>query len=177
MNNLIEAIGIPFMEVQMETLMIKPDPALKKVWYIGWLVLFFILVVSDYLLVTLLKEADARLILGIMVSVMVGLWLLVLPYIPAFFKSLEYRIENDSITGKKGVFWKRTSTIPFYKITNIDITQGPLQRMFGIGNIHCQTAGAGGAQGSKAELVLLGIRNLEETKTAIADRFLKNRGD
>jgi membrane protein YdbS with pleckstrin-like domain len=161
------------MEAQMETLMIKPNPNLKKVWFIGWIVLFVILAVGDYLLITLLREAEPRLILGIMISVLLGIWLLVLPYLPVFFNSLEYRIESDSISGKKGVFWRKTSTVPYHKITNIDVTQGPLQRMFDIGNIHCQTAGAGGPQGAKAELVLRGIFNPEETKNTISVRLSK----
>jgi membrane protein YdbS with pleckstrin-like domain len=147
------------------------------VCFICWLLVFVILAVGDYLLITLLREPDSRLILGITASSMLCLSLLVLPYIPAFFRSLEYRIENDSVTGKKGVFWKKISTIPYYKITNIDITQGPLQRLFDIGKIHCQTAGFSGTQGSRAELVLQGIRDLEETKATISARFIKDSGD
>ena len=95
------------------------------------------------------------------------IWLFVLPYIQAFFRSLEYSINSDSISGKKGVFWKKTTTIPYYKITNIDITQGPLQRMYKISNIHCQTAGVAGPQGKKAELLMLGIRDFLGVKETI----------
>ena len=161
----------------METVMVKPDNNQKKVWYIYWLVFFVIMAAGDYFLITLLHEDDARLILGILVSFLILLCLLVLPYIPAYFRSLEYRIQDDAITGKKGVFWKKISTVPYYKITNIDITQGPLQRFFRIGKIHCQTAGFSGTQGSRAELVLQGIRDLEATKENIQARFIKNRSD
>lgn len=161
----------------MEPLNVKPDPSLKKVWLVCWFVYFIIFAVGDFLVNTLLREPDARTILGIMVSILVGILLLVLPYMPAYFRSLEYRIDDQSVSGKKGVFWKKTTTIPFQKITNIDITQGPLQRYFGIGSIHCQTAGAGGSQGARAELVLQGIRDLDGTKAAIEARFLKNRGN
>jgi len=159
----------------MGTLMVKPDPNLKKIWYLCWSVFFVILAAGDYLLIALVKEPDARLILGIMVSALVAVCLLILPYIPAYFRSLEYHVEDDAVTGKKGVFWTRVSTVPYAKITNIDITQGPLQRKYGIGNIHCQTAGFGGAQGSKAELVLMGIRDLEGVKTEISTHFTKKR--
>lgn len=161
----------------METLTVKPDQNLKKVWYICWLAYFVILAAGDYLLIALLKEPDARLILGILVSSLLVLCLLVLLYIPAYFRSLEYRIGDDAITGKKGVFWTKVSTIPYVKITNIDITQGPLQRRYGIGKIHCQTAGFSGSQGSRAELVLMGIRDLEATKEEISKRFIRNRDD
>jgi len=163
------------MEVDMGTLMIKPDPNLKKVWYLCWLVVFVILAVGDYLLITLLVDPEARLILGIMASALIVVCLLVLLYLPAYFRSLEYHVEDEAVTGRKGVFWTKASTVPYAKITNIDITQGPLQRMYGIGNIHCQTAGFGGAQGSKAELVLMGIRDLEGIKNEISARFIKKQ--
>lgn len=159
----------------MGTLMVKPDPNLKKIWYLCWSVFFVILAVGDYLLIALVKEPDARLVLGIIVSAMVVVCLLVLPYIPAYFRSLEYRIEDEAVTGRKGVFWTKVSTVPYAKITNIDVTQGPLQRKYGIGNIHCQTAGFGGAQGSKAELVFMGIRDLEGIKTEISAHFIKKQ--
>jgi uncharacterized membrane protein YdbT with pleckstrin-like domain len=96
---------------------------------------------------------------------------LILLWIPAFYKSLEYVIDSDSIKMKKGVFWKKNVTVPFTKITNLDVTQGPLQRMFRIGTIHVQTAGAGGPQGTQAELKLLGVRDLNGLKNTIMERL------
>ncbi|MFQ5917784.1 MAG: PH domain-containing protein [Candidatus Binatia bacterium] len=68
----------------------------------------------------------------------------ILLWIPAFYKSLEYIIDSDSVKIRKGVFWRKRVAVPYQKITNVDITQGPVQRMFNIGTIHVQTAGAGG---------------------------------
>jgi uncharacterized membrane protein YdbT with pleckstrin-like domain len=74
------------------------------------------------------------------------------------------------------VFWKRFATVPYHKITNVDITQGPLQRKYNVGTIHCQTAGAGGQQGATAELKMEGIRDLEGVKEAILQRALISAG-
>jgi membrane protein YdbS with pleckstrin-like domain len=157
----------------MDSIKILPDKNLKKVWYVGWLLLFIPLALGDYLLIALIQEAEARLIFGIMTTAFLIIWILVLAYIPLYYNRLEYRIEGDAITGKKGVFWRKISTIPYYKITNIDITQGPLQRLFGLSNIHCQTAGASGAQGARAELVLLGIQDPEKIKNTIQAKITK----
>ena len=70
----------------------------------------------------------------------------------------------------RGVFWKKNITVPFTKITNVDVTQGPLQRLFNIGTINVQTAGAGGAQGARPELVFVGTRDLEGIKETIMER-------
>jgi membrane protein YdbS with pleckstrin-like domain len=161
------------MEARMESIKILPDRNLKKVWYAGWLLLFIPLTIGDYLLIALIQDAESRLIFGIMMTVSLLIWILVLFYIPLYFNKLEYNIEGDAVTGKKGVFWRKISTIPYYKITNIDITQGPLQRLFGISNIHCQTAGASGSQGARAELVLMGIRDSEQLKDTIQSRITR----
>jgi uncharacterized membrane protein YdbT with pleckstrin-like domain len=83
---------------------------------------------------------------------------------------LEYVIDSDSVKMNKGVFWKKRVTVPFTKITNLDVTQGPVQRAFDIGTIHVQTAGAGGPEGARAELKLLGVRDLDEVKDTIMER-------
>ena len=70
----------------------------------------------------------------------------------------------------RGVFWRRNVSIPYTKITNVDISQGPLQRRFDIGTIHVQTAGAGGAQGALAELRMPGIRDLDGLRDVIMEK-------
>ncbi len=92
-------------------------------------------------------------------------------WIPRAYQVLEYSIEEDSIKMKEGVFWKKNVTIPYLKITNVDITQGPVQRALGIGVIHVQTAGAGGQQGQKAELKINGIKNLDELRDMILEKI------
>lgn len=70
-----------------------------------------------------------------------------------------------------GVVWKKYVTVPYSKITNVDITRGPLQRYYKIGTIHVQTAGAAGKQGEKAELKLVGIRELEKIRGVIIENI------
>jgi len=82
------------------------------------------------------------LLLWLLVMLLIRVW-----WIPLYYDSISYAIEDDAVRGQSGVFWKRYVTVPFVKITNINITQGPLQRVYDIGTIHIQTAGAGGNQG------------------------------
>lgn len=135
-------------------------------WFIGWAIPF---VIGLTVWIVLLLIVDT-----VIFSLCVVGWLtlgsLILLWIPAFYKSLEYVIDSDSVKMKKGVFWKKRVTVPFTKITNLDVTQGPVQRVFDIGTIHVQTAGAGGPQGAQAELKLLGVRDLDEVKDTIMER-------
>jgi len=70
-------------------------------------------------------------------------------------------MEERKIVSRSGIFWKSVVNIPYKKITNIDTEQGPLQRIFGIGNISIQTAGSGESIG---EASLVGLKNFSELK-------------
>jgi len=158
----------------MEPIVVKPVKAQRAFWLAcwgAWFVIGLVLAVIPGLISAVTYvDYDGGLVTGLILA---GWLLLTLPYtlyIPAFYRSLEYTIEDDEIRANKGVFWKKRVAMPYAKITNIDITQGPVQRMFNIGNIHVQTAGAGGAQGARAELKLWGITDLEELKNTIMEK-------
>jgi len=150
----------------MEPIVLKPEKEQKTMWFICWAIPFVI----GLTVWTVLLLVVEPLIFGLCLVGWLILMFLIVLWIPAFYNSLEYVIDIDSVRARAGVFWRKRVTIPFNKITNIDITQGPIQRIFDIGTVHVQTAGAGGQQGAQAELRLLGIRQLEEIKDAIMER-------
>ena len=159
---------------------LSPERELKTVWIIVCLISYALAMIGA--LAPWIAEAvfGARINGSLPTLVMAAsLTLMILPiivWLPAFYRSLEYRIDEESIRGKRGVFWKRTVTVPYHKVTNIDITQGPLQRAFGIGSLHVQTAGSSGSQGGPAELVVYGVRDLEGLKESIMDRIASAKG-
>lgn len=149
----------------MNIILLKPQRGQRTVWFIHWALVFFPIFVS--LIVFMLFN---RIVFGICAAVWIIFMVPFLLWIPAYFRSLEYTIAADIVKGQKGVFWKRFITVPYHKITNVDITQGPLQRSYKVGTIHCQTAGAGGQQGATAELKMEGVGDLEGLKEAIMER-------
>ncbi len=146
---------------------LKPEKELQAIWILSWVValilgvLFFLfLVFSGEIMVTIFLVAG-----WVLIMIPVLIW------IPYAFRALEYYIDDEGVKMKSGVIWKKFVTVPFHKITNVDITQGPIQRFYRIGTIHIQTAGAGGQQGQKAELKMLGVRELEEVRNVIVGRL------
>ncbi|WP_455282735.1 PH domain-containing protein [[Eubacterium] cellulosolvens] len=95
-------------------------------------------------------------------------------WIPKYHSSISYLLSESDIVIEKGVWWKRKSIVPYNRVTNIDIFQGPISRHFELGKISIQTAGfsGGGSSGSAkaAEAVILGIKNFEEIKNFILSR-------
>ena len=151
----------------MEPILVKPEKEQKTLWFVGWSIPF---ILGLALWVILLLFTVDKLVFGLCAVGWLILMMPILLWMPAFYRSLEYVIDIDCVRMKKGVFWRKRVTVPYPKITNVDVTQGPVQRMFNIGIIRVQTAGAGGAQGAKAELRLLGVRDLEGLKDTIMER-------
>ena len=151
----------------MEPILVKPEKEQKTLWFVGWAIPF---ILGLALWVILLLFTVDKLVFGLCAVGWLILMMPILLWMPAFYRSLEYVIDIDCVRMKKGVFWRKRVTVPYPKITNVDVTQGPVQRMFNIGIIRVQTAGAGGAQGAKAELRLLGVRDLEGLKDTIMER-------
>ena len=153
----------------METIVLKPQKELKTVWFIVWSIILA-LVVPLLVVLMLLAPSGPFVVLTVILLASLVVMSLVAIWIPAFLGSLDYAIDDTCVRSKAGVFWQKRVTIPFGKITHIDITQGPLERAFGIGTIHVQTAGAGGTESGRAELRILGLKDLDQIKEAIMAR-------
>jgi membrane protein YdbS with pleckstrin-like domain len=150
----------------MNAIKLKPEKELKTLWFITWVVTLLLGII--FLAILAIKVSPW--IVGVSIAGLIIILIPVIIWIPAAFRVLEYSIDDEGVKMRGGVVWKKQVTVPYSKITNVDITQGPLQRYYSIGTIHVQTAGAGGKQGEKAELKVTGIRKLEEVRDIIINK-------
>ncbi len=92
-------------------------------------------------------------------------------WITQYYASISYALTDNEIMVHKGVWWKKKGYVPYNRITNINIIQGPISRHFQLGTVLIQTAGFSGAAGSAgarpAEAVIFGIKNFEEIKDKV----------
>ena len=63
------------------------------------------------------------------------------------FDTTWYVFSDRSMRLRRGLWMIRESTITFENIQNVKVTQGPLQRLFGIANVVVETAGGGNSAG------------------------------
>ena len=49
---------------------------------------------------------------------------------PLYYKSVVYHLNGTEMTWKRGVFFRKTGIVPYNRITNVDIVQGPVMRCF-----------------------------------------------
>lgn len=149
----------------MEKLTLKPEKEQRTLWFITLAIIFAI--GTPFWIVVPFFVGEIVIFFGVFLFIWLIIMILTAIWIPAAFRALEYTIDDDGVKMRGGVVWKKYVTVPYSKITNVDITRGPLQRLFNIGTIHVQTAGASGKQGEKAELKLAGIRDLEKVREVI----------
>lgn len=62
-----------------------------------------------------------------------------------------YQVTDRSLRIREGVWAVREMTMTFANVQNIEVTQGPLQRLFGIADLRVQTAGGGGSAQSSQQ--------------------------
>ncbi|WP_158059271.1 PH domain-containing protein [Halorussus halophilus] len=86
-------------------------------------------------------------------------------WIPAFFRTADYRFTDQEIEFRRGVFFQQKTTVPYNRVTNVDATQGPIQRLVDAGQVGIHTAGYGGQMG--AELTIDGVSDYEAIKDQI----------
>ena len=154
---------------------IRPHPNLKKLYYaylaiatiifLAWILpataaAFIFLPFNSALIVA------ASLLVPLFFSI-VFIWY----WTTRYYASISYTLTDNEIVVHKGVWWKKKSYVPYNRITNINIIQGPISRRFQLGTVLIQTAGFSGAAGSAgarpAEAVIFGVKNFEEMKDKV----------
>jgi membrane protein YdbS with pleckstrin-like domain len=162
----------------------KPNPDFKKLYYsylaIGSIALYLSWIIPVGILIYLILGPIITLAIISLISLPFILIIFFTAFwIPKFYSSLSYLLSESDIIIEKGFWWKHKSIVPYNRVTNIDIVQGPLSRRFELGKISIQTAGfsGGGSGGSTkaAEAVILGTKNFEEIKDFILSRVKRLR--
>lgn len=155
----------------------RPDPALMKVYLVRafgaalGFVLLAALVAFKFghadVVVKLLGELASRGVLPLAVG---GLYLggYVIAAVAFFvrFKTLHYRFDHDGVAQKWGLLFRRESFLAYARIQDVKVSQGFVERAFGLGTVRIQTAGAD----KGAEESIEGLREHE-----LVGEFLKAR--
>ena len=92
----------------------------------------------------------------------------------AYYRSLEYRILEDEVIVRVGVWTKSVKHVPYRTVTNLKVKRGVLDRHLGIGTLDIQTAGMSGA--TSAEESLLGLCNYQAAYEHVASALRRYRG-
>lgn len=61
---------------------------------------------------------------------------------PLVHRRTRYRVDHRGLEIRRGVFWRSVTTVARSRIQHLDVTQGPLERRYGLGRLHVHTAGS-----------------------------------
>lgn len=61
---------------------------------------------------------------------------------PLRYRRLTYRVDGMGLTIQGGVWWRTQTSLPRARIQHSDVSQGPLQRRYGVATLKLYTAGS-----------------------------------
>jgi membrane protein YdbS with pleckstrin-like domain len=60
---------------------------------------------------------------------------------PRAYQFTSYRVDEQGIEIRRGVHWRVVINVPKSRVQHIDVSQGPIERRFGLGTLVIYTAG------------------------------------
>ncbi|MCP8323319.1 MAG: PH domain-containing protein [Candidatus Methylarchaceae archaeon HK02M2] len=148
----------------------KPSLQFKKLYFIYLILAIPIVVLTWYIPVTIFAPYIVILIVSLVVLLPILIILIFTAYwIPKYYDTMLYKLTNSEMTWRRGVWFKKTGIIPYNRITNIDIAQGPISRGLRIASLKIQTAGYSAPSSGRAEIRIDGIERFEELREQIMD--------
>ncbi len=145
----------------------KPATQFKKLYYVYLILAIPIGSLTWYIPMSILAPFIVTLgfsILILTILIFVAYW------IPKYYDTMLYKLTENEIVWKRGVWFKKTGIVPYNRITNVDIAQGPISRTLGIASLKIQTAGysaPSGGFGGSAEIRIDGMEQFEELRELI----------
>ena len=62
------------------------------------------------------------------------------------YRHTQWRLDEVGLEIHKGVIWKHRVSVPLARVQHADVSQGPLERSYGLGTLTIHTAGTSGAE-------------------------------
>jgi membrane protein YdbS with pleckstrin-like domain len=93
-----------------------------------------------------------------------GMWLIGAAISVLHFRSLLYTLDDNYVTKLSGRLWWHRRAVPLDQITSLDVRQGPVERLFGMGQVWIFTPSASDAG---PEEKLIGVKDADSVREAI----------
>lgn|SRR5208337_143767 len=121
----------------------RPSPALVS-WFILDFVLFMVFILAVAIVPALVATGPDHLLLAAVLAGILGITVVFAFWTRLYYDSMWYELHDDEMRWKRGVWFRTTGIVPYNRITNIDLRQGPVMRWLKISSISIQTAGYSG---------------------------------
>lgn len=115
-------------------------PSIVKVWRAG-ATLVAVPVLAALLAVAMISRHWAWWV----VLALAGAWFawMVSARVARRYRSWRYRFGPESLELRRGVWWHVATSVPYHRIQQVDVNEGPIQRHYGMVELRLRTASAG----------------------------------
>ena len=121
----------------------KPSEKLKLIYclYSLWFVIPMIAIVLGIVIGVGFPQAIAS--TAVLSSILIAVVALLAIWIPRFYRSTVFRLEQDHAYARYGVWWVKEKRVPYNLVSEVRVRQGPLQRRLGLCNVDVFTPATG----------------------------------
>jgi membrane protein YdbS with pleckstrin-like domain len=145
----------------------KPSAALIPWFTANFGLLIAFILCTFYVPIAVLNETPASIHVVILGGI-AALVIVFLVWVRLYYESMWYELREDEMSWKRGVWFRTTGIVPYNRITNLDIKQGPVMRFLRISSLSIQTAGYSGQ--AVPEIRIEAIEHAEELRELIRTR-------
>jgi len=152
----------------------RPAPQFKSLYYIYFVLVLIFAVFTWYVPVLVFAPLLASLVVSAFV---LPVLIFTVYWISKYYDSIRYKLTGSEMEWRRGVWFKQTGIVPYNRITNVDISQGPVSRSLGIAALKIQTAGysaPSSGYGRSSEIKIEGVERFEELREYIM-AFVRGR--
>jgi len=75
-----------------------------------------------------------------LIAVLLGLWL-AQAWPPKAYRFTSYKVDDQGMEIRRGVYFRVVINVPRSRVQHIDVSQGPIERRYGLGTLVIYTAG------------------------------------
>ncbi len=108
--------------------------------------------------------------LGLALLLFAGFVLLSMASLLIRWLTFEYRLEDDQMRIEQGLLNRNSRTIPFDRVTDVDIEQGPIHRVFGLARVKMETGASAAAKDAEGQLDAISLERAQEIREFIRAR-------
>lgn len=123
------------------TVMAAIDPRVRRQWRIeaaGTTLVLWVVTLSGSLVLPL--DWGVRIVLWAMVAIVIAVGLQAI--VAVRYRYWKYGLGADVLILEHGVWTRRRSMTPYFRVQNVDVSQGPLERWLGLKRLTIRTASA-----------------------------------
>lgn len=93
-------------------------------------------------------------------------------YVRAAYRAWRYRLGEEALDLAHGVFWRQTSSMPYHRLQQVDVGQGPLERWLGMATVQLRSAAAT----TDATLPGIALTEVDELRSRLLHRAGRDDG-